>query len=214
MFILCCLTTTAYTQEKFSGMVGDSATFVALPFVSIQIKGKQIGTNTDISGSFTLSATREDTLVLSSVGYKTIIYPLRDWEPGIILMAEKATLLDDVTITDTRTHPYDGIFDEQNETLRKANRKLPFYYSRTKKQKIKIGRLSNENLRVQTYVDVIIKNEQLRDGLIRKYKLTDDEYFKLLGDFNAKNYAVMYYLSAPELLSLINQFFAAKAPLK
>jgi len=195
-------------------MVGDSATFVALPFVSIQIKGKQIGTHTDINGAFILSATRQDTLVLSSVGYKTIIYPLRDWEPGIILMAEEATLLDDVTITGTRSDPYQGMFDEQNEALRKANRRVPFYYSRTKKQKIKIGRLSNENLRVQTYVDVVIKNEKLRDGLIQKYNLTDDEYVKLLGDFNAKNYAVMYYLSAPELLSLINNFFAAKAPLK
>lgn len=195
-------------------MVGDSATFVALPFVSVQIKGKQIGTTTDINGAFVLLATRTDTLVFSSVGYKTMVYPLRDWEPGIILMAEQTTLLDDVTITDTRSDPYQGMFDEQNEALRKANKRLPFYYSRTKRQKIKIGRLSNENLRVQTYVDVIIKNEKLREGLIRKYNLTDDEYFKLLGDFNAKNYAVMYYLSAPELLSLINNFFAAKAPLK
>jgi hypothetical protein len=195
-------------------MVGDSATFVALPFVTIQVKGRQVGTNTDINGAFSISATRKDTLIFSSVGYKTMLYPLRDWEPGIILLTEQATLLDDVVITDRRGDPYEGMFDEQNEALRKANKSLPFYYSRTKKQKIKIGRLANENLRVQTYVDVIVKNEKLRDGLITKYNLTEDEYFKLLGDFNAKNYAVMYYLSAPELLSLINNFFAANAPIK
>jgi hypothetical protein len=201
-------------QEIFSGLVGDSATFVALPFVTIQIKGRQVGTNSDINGAFTIAAARTDTLVFSSVGYKTLMYPLSEWEPGIILLAEQTTLLDDVVITDRRSDPYEGMFDEQNEALRKANRRLPFYYSRTKKQKIKVGRLASENLRVQTYVDVIIKNEKLREGLIQKYNLTDDEYFKLLGDFNANNYAVMYYLSAPELLSLINNFFAANAPLK
>jgi hypothetical protein len=202
------------TQEIFSGMVGDSATFVALPFVTIQVKGRHTGTTTDVNGNFSISATRADTLLLSSVGYKTLAYPLAEWEPGIILLSEHATLLDDVTITDTRSDPYQGMFDEQNEALRKANRPLPFYYTKAKKQKIKVGRLTNENIRVQTYVDVVIKNEKLREGFIEKYRLTDAEYFKLLSDFNAKHYSVMYYLSAPELLSLLNSFFAAKAPLK
>jgi hypothetical protein len=212
--VLTFVTFSLSAQEIFNGLVGDSASFVALPFVNIQVKGKRIGTTTDINGSFRIEASRNDTLIFSSVGYKTLEYPLIEWEPGMILMAEQFTLLEDVTITERRQDPYAGLFDEENEALRRANKKLPFYYSRGKKQKIKIGRLENENIRVQTYVNVIIKNETVRKNLTAKYKLTDEEYYKLLGDFNSKNYSVMYYLTAPELLSLLNNFFASNAPLK
>jgi hypothetical protein len=199
-------------QETFTGLVADSSTFASLPFVTVQVKNKNKGTSTDANGNFRISAMREDTLVFTSVGYKTVEYPLQDFEPEMILMAEQVTILDDVTILDHRNeNPYDELFDERNEALRRANRKLPFFYSKVKRQKIKMGRLADENIRVQTYVDVIVKNEHLRNSLKEKYKLSDEEFYDLLGDFNAKNYTWMYYLSAPELLSLVNNFFEANA---
>lgn len=212
---LICFPLAAHAQEVFSGLVGDSATFTGLPFVSIRVKNKSTGTTTDINGSFKISATRQDTLILTCVGYKPLIMALSDWEPGIILMTEQVTVLDDITILDKRSgNYYEELFAEQNDALRRSNKKLPFYYTREKKQNIKLGRLANENLRVQTYVNIVIKNEQLRTTLISKYKLTEDEYYDLLGNFNAEHVNVMYYLSAPELLTLINNYFASHAPLK
>jgi hypothetical protein len=209
------LLSTGYTfgqgQEIIRGIVGDSATFEALPYATVKVKNQNRGTFSDQQGNFTLTATRKDTLVFSLVGYKSVEIPLYDWEPSLILLSESVTMLDVITVQEDFMNPYEGMFDEQNEKLRKQNKKLPFYYSKSKRQKIKIGRLENENIRVKTYVDVVINMPQTREQLMKKHHLTEAQYYALLGMFNEKNYQVMYYLTASELLSLLNNFFARNA---
>jgi hypothetical protein len=211
VFVL--IATVSYGQTIIRGMVVDSASFHALPYVNVHVKGTLRGTTTDVKGSFSLQATELDTLIFTLVGYRTLEYPLFAYEPSMIRMAEQPTVLAPVTIHDSRisANPYEGMFDDQNARLKK---RIPFYYHKTRKDKIKAANWREEVARVQTYVDVVINDPDTKNELIKKYTLSEKEYYDLMALFNEKHYRVMYYLTKGELISLINQFFDAYAPWK
>jgi len=199
----------AQAQELIRGIVADSLSLNALPSVNIQIKSSTTGTTTDEKGNFSIMASTDDTLVFTLVGYERLELPLEGYEAGIIRMREKYTLLEAVTIDEDRgKNLYEGMFDEQNARLKKS---IPFYFSKAKKEKIKVQSLRDENLRVKTYVDVVVNNPGLKTGLMREYSLTENEYYDILTAFNEKHYRVMYYLTQPELISLINTFFESQS---
>lgn len=202
----------AQGQNFVSGIVVDSASLSALPSVNIQVKGETRGTRTDEKGNFTILASRTDTLVFSLVGFEKLELPLEDYEPGMIRLSEKYTLLEAVTIDEYRREDmYEGMFDEQNARLKKS---IPFYLSKAKKEKIKVQVLREENLRVKTYVDVVVNSPDLKSGLMKKHSLSEKEYYNILTAFNERHYRVMYYLTQAELISLLNTFFEGQASLK
>jgi hypothetical protein len=209
---LCFASTLAQRQEIFTGIVVDSASFTPLAFVSIQIKNTMRGTSTDAQGNFSLMATQADSIVISLIGYQTEIFPLRDWEPGLIRLSERSVLLKGVTVSAKVIKPYEGMFDEENARI--AARKSPFYYSKARKEKRRLGWLREDNIRVQTYVNVVVKNDDIKMNLMERFKLTEKEYYDLLTRFNEANYTVMYHITAGELVTLINDFFERNAPLK
>ena len=159
------------------------------------------GTATDVQGNFSISATERDTLVFSLVGYQPIEQPLWNYESSVIRMTEKGIMLESVTI-ESNAISYEGMFDDENAKLA---------LSKSKKQKRKLTWLREDNIRAKTYVDVVINNPETKSGLMKKYSLTEDQYYKLLGDFNAQNYTIMYYLTAGELMTLINNFYEKNA---
>jgi hypothetical protein len=197
-------------QELIRGMVVDSATFSALPYVNVQVKNQARGTMTDEKGNFSIQATRQDTLVFTLVGYQRFELPLVNYEASMIRLTEKYILLEEVTISELRRgeNPYEGMFEEQNARLEKS---IPFYFSKAKKEKIKVQSLIEENLRVKTYIDVVINNADTKERLIKKYSLNEDEYYTILTEFNEKHYRVMYYLTPAELISLLNTFYESRA---
>ena len=202
----------AYTQEFVTGIVVDSATFAGLSSVNVQVKHRNFGTQTDSRGSFTIEAQHSDTLVFSLVGYETLQLPLLHYEEGVIRLSEKYTMLQAVTIDEFKAENlYEGMFEEQNARLKKN---IPFYYSKAKKEKIKLQGLREENLRVQTYVDVVINNPELKTRLMKTHSLTDKEYYDILTAFNERHYRVMYYLTRSELISLLNTFYETQAALR
>lgn len=207
--IFCCVF--SYGQQVIRGIVVDSASYSALPNVNVQIKNRYRGTTTDSKGNFTLYGTPNDTLVLSLVGYNRLALPLYDYEVSMIRMSQKETMLAPIIINDSRLYvnPYEGMFDDQDQNLKK---RIPFYYSKGRKDKIKAANWREESARVQTYIDVVINNAETKNGLLRKHGLNENEYYAILTAFNEKHYAVMYYLTAGELISLINKFFEAAAP--
>jgi hypothetical protein len=198
-----------HCQEAMRGIVVDSATLSALSSVNVQIKNGTTGTFTDEKGNFTITAAQSDTLVFTLVGYEHLELPLLNYEPGIIRLNEKYTLLQAVTIDEyRRENPYEGMFEEQNARLKKS---IPFYYSRAKKEKIKVQSLREENIRVKTYVDVVVNDPAFKTGLMKQHNLNEDEYYDLLRAFNEKHHRVMYYLTRAELVSLVNTFFEREA---
>jgi hypothetical protein len=205
-FLISCL---VQAQEIMKGIVVDSATFAPLPYVTVQVKNKGTGTTTDLKGNFGIVATRNDTLVFSLLGYERLEYPLFGYEASLILLAERATMLRSVTIDDSSLeNRYEGLFDEQNAA--RLKQRIPFYYSKARKDKIKAGRWREESLHVQTYIDVVINQPETKDGLMKRYKLTEAQYYATLTEFNEQNYNVMYYLTEAELKSFLNQFFSRK----
>lgn len=202
------ITTHAQKQQVYTGIIVDSATFSPLPFVTVRIKNSMRGTSTDVQGNFNISATERDTLVFTLVGYQPVEQPLWSYESSVIRMTEKGIMLQEVTIESSGIS-YEGMFDDENAKL--AQRKLPFYLSRSKKQKRKLTWLREDNIRAKTYVDVVINNPETKLGLMKKYSLTEDQYYKLLGDFNGQNYTIMYYLTAGELVTLLNNFYEKNA---
>lgn len=207
---LYCVNCFGQELKSIEGIVADSATYSALPYVTIQVRHTTRGVRSDAEGNFSIHATSRDTLVFSFVGYKTIDIPLWDWEPGVILMAQVAFELNTITIQDTRLKdPYENLFDEENARWRKQNKKLPFYYRKGKKEKIKVQRLANENERVSTYVEVIINNVEVKNALMKRHHITEEQYYALLTEFNEANHGAMYYLTHAELLSLLYRFYEA-----
>lgn len=196
-------------QEMVTGIVVDSASLSALPSVNIQVKNTGRGTMTDEHGNFSINAGRTDTLVFTLVGYQSIELPLATYESGMIRLSERYTLLKAVTIDDFRQRDlYEGMFEEQ-DAQRKTS--IPFYFSKARKEKIKVGILKQENLRVQTYVDVVVNNPELKAGLMKRYSISEPEYYDILTAFNERHHGVMYYLTRAELISMLNNFFEARS---
>jgi hypothetical protein len=210
--ILICLSSffILYGQEiEYRGIVVDSASFSALPYVSVQVKNSPAGTSTDRDGNFKIKASPRDTLIISYIGYNTMVLPLYDYEASVILLAEHVTVLDEVTFQVKQLDPYAGMFvDEQARLLDRNN---PFYLSKAKKEKRKVGWLREDNLQAQTYVDIIIKNAEVKDQLMKRYRLSEDQYYHIMGNFNASHYTMMYYLTPGELISLVNTYFEKHA---
>lgn len=197
-------------QEIVTGMVVDSASLNPLPSANILIKNSSRGTTTNERGNFSIEATRNDTLVFTLVGYQTLELPLSLYEAGMIRLTERYTLLQAVTINEFRQRDlYEGMFDDQNA---KRKRSIPFYLSKAKKEKIKIEVLRTENLRVKTYVEVVVNNQELKNSLMKKYALSEREYYDILTLFNERHHEVMYYLTRAELISMLNTFFDNMAP--
>ena len=64
-------------QETVQGRVIDSDTKEALPGVNILVKGTMVGTATDKNGMYSLDVpSRNDTLIVSYIGYKTKVVPI------------------------------------------------------------------------------------------------------------------------------------------
>jgi hypothetical protein len=189
------------------GIVVDSATFNPLPFVNIQVKSSPKGTSTDSNGNFSIVASPRDTLIFSIVGYQRMELPLFDYEASVIRLAERVTELKPITILEKFGNPYEGMFDDQNAALAETRRKLPFYFSKVKKEKIRFDRLKVENQRVKTYVDLVINNPETKASLMKEHSLSEDQYYKILTKFNERYFNVMYYLTTPELESFLKKFF-------
>src|SRR5436190_15859337 len=62
-------------QHQIQGTVTDSGN--PLAGVSISVKGKSIATVTDYNGHYTLSASPEDILVFTYIGYRTAVVPVQ-----------------------------------------------------------------------------------------------------------------------------------------
>ncbi|HMP31048.1 MAG TPA: carboxypeptidase-like regulatory domain-containing protein, partial [Saprospiraceae bacterium] len=66
--------------------------------VTVQVKGTQIGTNTDLDGYFELSTSSNSILIFSFIGYKTIEIPLQGKNEIKLTLEVEATRMDEVVV--------------------------------------------------------------------------------------------------------------------
>lgn len=201
----------AQDKELFTGIVADETTFESLPYASIQLKGTLQGTYTDEKGKFSIVASRKDTLQISLVGYETLQQPLADYEASVIMLKEKVVMLKPIIVNAPYAINYRELFDDQINQDQQSVKRTPFYYTHEKKEKIKTANFLRADERARTYVSVVL-NPDIKANLQKKYHLTDEQFYAILQQFNEQHYEYMYYLSAPELLSMLNRFFDSHAP--
>ncbi|WP_442794846.1 SusC/RagA family TonB-linked outer membrane protein [Pelobium manganitolerans] len=87
----------AFAQTTVKGHVKD-ASGIGLPGVSINVKGKTGGTTTDMNGNFSISATKGDVLVISSLGMTSKEVVVTDAGSIDVTLQEDNKLLNEVIV--------------------------------------------------------------------------------------------------------------------
>ena len=110
-------------QTEIKGKVVDFMTYLPIESASVYVQNSTIGTISNVDGKFQLSIPREyqnDTLVISSIGYKSFKTALPDYDPSMdVFLEEEIASLDEVVIV-SDPRPTTG-----NEIVLKALKKLP-----------------------------------------------------------------------------------------
>jgi len=102
--IICLSTGIAFAQKlTIKGTVTDAASKDAIPGASVRIKGTSIGTSTDASGKFTISASASDQLVFSYTGYKLLTITVGNNSTVDVKMEKDVNTLGEVVLIGTRS---------------------------------------------------------------------------------------------------------------
>ncbi|MCG2431971.1 carboxypeptidase-like regulatory domain-containing protein [Aequorivita xiaoshiensis] len=116
------ITATAFSQSNLNGKVADFLTFQPIESASVYIKNTTIGTISNSDGNFALKVPKEhlnDTLVISSIGYKSYNVVIESFENGsdIFLEEDVASLDEVVIVADPRPTTGNGIVQKAIERL-------------------------------------------------------------------------------------------------
>lgn len=87
-----------FAQKTITGTVTDGALNEPFPGVNVVIQGTTTGTVTDLDGKYTITATPEDVLVFSFIGYSTVSKTVGEQTTIDITMSEDKTELDQVIV--------------------------------------------------------------------------------------------------------------------
>ena len=88
-----------FAQEiNVTGTVVDAATGETVPFASIEIKGTTQGTSSDELGKFTISVDSKATLIISSVGFKTLEMQVNGRSELIVELASDSEVLEEAIV--------------------------------------------------------------------------------------------------------------------
>lgn len=221
LFLLFTFTVTSWTVQAqktvtISGIIVDSVSLVALSNVQVRIKSKPAGITAGASGIFRIQAPVFDTLIFSYVGYKTFEYPvLLSEEDVLIRLSEAIVMLPEVTTVGAR-------LPEVTYEERRVVRTLsvgegifsPFtYLSKSEHEKRKLVRLTEENTKIRTYVQVV-NDPELKKDMMNKFSITDSEYYTLLAAFNQRNKYVQYLVNEQQILKILESFIQSELRLR
>jgi len=112
----------AFAQTEIKGKVSDFLTYIPIESASVYIENTTIGTISNADGKFVLIVPREiekDTLVISSIGYKSYRTAISDLDASMdVFLEEDIAALDEVLVV-AETRPKTG-----NDIVLRAIRKL------------------------------------------------------------------------------------------
>jgi CarboxypepD_reg-like domain len=122
---------TSYAQNELKSKVVDFLTFMPIESASVYVKNTTVGTISNSDGKFVLVVPREfenDTLVISSIGYKSFKTAIKDFDPtsDIYLEEDVASLDEIVLIAETRPKTGNDIVVKAIERLGKNLPELPY----------------------------------------------------------------------------------------
>jgi hypothetical protein len=150
------------------------------------------------------------------VGYVTLSFPvIFDESDVIILLREDVTYLQAVIVTG-RPILSPLIRPKKEYTYHRAapsklvtGSGIAFdYFSREQREKRKLQKLITANERVLAYHQVITDPEY-KDEVIKKYQLTEDEYYNAVLSFNQTRLHTIEYRKKEEVITILNQYFCS-----
>lgn len=116
-------TIAAFGQTEIKNRIADFSTFLPIESASVYIQNSTIGTLSNVDGRFSLVVPNEhvnDTLVISSIGYKSFKIPINEFdETEDVYLEEDIASLDEVILI-AETRPKTG-----NDIVLRAIEKLP-----------------------------------------------------------------------------------------
>ncbi|HEU5290001.1 MAG TPA: carboxypeptidase-like regulatory domain-containing protein [Cyclobacteriaceae bacterium] len=211
VIIFTLLASAIQAQKKTRVIVVDSITFKPLPAVFVHVKNTSRSLLVDTTGIFTINTRRVDTLTLSHVGYKNVEIPLFFEEDAILIrMAEKVTLLKEVTVSSRKLYPNE-INPRKSSAPRRANLMesiaAPWeYFNRREKEKRRLAVLMQENDRIRTFMEVIT-DPLIKEELMHDHDVSEATYYDLLIKFNQQKLPVIYSNDADQIIDALHDFF-------
>lgn len=232
LLIMTSIAGSAIAQMTLRGIVLDSTSRFSLSYVSITIKNKGIGTETNIRGTFEIKAEENDTIIFSRVGYQTLTLPAEDvLKQVLIYMKEEPRMLDEVEIKNLRPlwMPVpEPVSPWQNPTVTRAFTEMqksaevqtfgPGYifrmpgsgFKKEARAKKKLRETEAENDKARDYIGMV-NGPEVKGKLMHDYELSEEQFYEILARFNQKNGDFIYKLEFHEVLPLLLQFFADEA---
>lgn len=100
ILLVCLVSSLAVTaQTKITGKVIGSDDKLPVAGASVRVRGTNVGTVTDVSGIFTITAKTGDVLSISFIGYQTKEVPVTGGALGTITLASASSTLNEVVVT-------------------------------------------------------------------------------------------------------------------
>ncbi|MEQ9230431.1 MAG: TonB-dependent receptor [Cyclobacteriaceae bacterium] len=120
LVLFCVFSLSTNAQQTISGKITDSKG-EGLPGVTVRIQGTSTGTITDIDGNFSISATSDAVLEISSVGFDSQVVSLNGRTTIDVSLSENVSELDEVVVigygTQKKSHLTGAISKVTNEKL-------------------------------------------------------------------------------------------------
>ncbi len=231
--VCACISHISCGQIVLTGMVADSASMQALPNVNLVSKKSGRATATDLRGGFSLQASEGDSIVFSRVGYHSKILPVKEVRNLVIVfLKEEHKMLKPVEIRVREEliwlPPLPAESPWKNPTWDRRFTEIPGFqgiqtfgpgyvfkgvlsrFSKIEREKRKLARVQEENYRAREYVS-LVNDPGVKAKIMTDYKLSEEEYYRLLALFNEKNQDVIYRLEGHEVISLMLLFYSENA---
>lgn len=215
-------------QVTLRGMVVDSTSMHPLPYVNVTIKNTGPGTVTDLRGSFEFKAGENDTIVFSRVGYQTKILPVEVVNKLVLIfMKEETRMLDAIEIKDRRpawlplpppVSPWQNPAFSRPSTESSGFQGIqtfgPGYifkmpgsgFKKEERARQRLRQVEAENDKARDYIH-LVNSPEIKDKLMEKYGLSEEQFYEILARFNEKNGAFIYQLEGHEVIPLLLEFF-------
>ncbi|MBN8821899.1 MULTISPECIES: DUF5686 and carboxypeptidase-like regulatory domain-containing protein [unclassified Spirosoma] len=191
-----CSVVKAQTNFTVTGLVTDSHTGEPIPFASVSLVGRRVGTLTDEKGRYTLVAKLlTDSMAVSSMGYKTLrlaINPERASQAVDFKLQSAGTALQEVTVKAGENPAWRVLRQvRKNRTLNDRKRLAAYEYDSYVKTEIALSHVSDRMRR-----NPLIK--RINQAMSQHDSIMDDEGHKLLPLLASESVSRYYFRTAPE----------------
>jgi len=206
-----------------SGTVLDSANFQPLPYVAVQIKGKNMGQSTKENGTFSISAEVSDTLIFTRLGYKPLLVRIKKSESNLkIMLAEDTRLLKDITVygdlniagvdewkkdlpPNTQIKLKEQPLEPDPGTIATFGPGITIGFGGKDKTKNKRDEISKTEIYRK-----VISSPEVKKKVMDLYGIPEETFLKKLERFNLENPEAVYLTDEEEIITMLIQFFALK----